>query len=179
MDQRNKMKRIVIIGTSGCGKTTLAKKLSKILNITCYDLDDYYWLPNWQPQSDKEFFNIVDMLSSKKTWIMSGNYSKVNHFIWERCDTIIWMDYSLLRCLYQGIKRSLKRYIGKQPCCGNNYESFRRTFLSRNSIILWILSTYKRRKKSYKQAFKNKKEGKAYLMFSNPEETNKWLGNLK
>lgn len=174
------MKRIIIIGTSGCGKTTLAKRLSKILNIPSYDLDDYYWLPKWQPQTDKEFVKIVDKLSNKKTWIMNGNYSKVNHFIWDRSDTIIWLDYSLLRCLCQGIIRSIIRAISKEVCCGNNYESFKRTFLSRNSIVLWILSTYRRRKQSYKQAFKNQKEGsKAYLKFSNPKETNQWLKGLK
>jgi adenylate kinase family enzyme len=83
------MKRIVIIGNSGCGKTTLANKLGSILKINCIDLDDYYWLSNWQPRDLEEFYIIVDKLTQNQTWIISGNYSKVRDLIWSKCDLII------------------------------------------------------------------------------------------
>ena len=81
------MKRIVIVGTSGCGKTTLANKLSKMLSIPCIDLDDYYWLPNWQSRDPEEFYTIVGELTKDESWIINGNYSNVRKLIWERCDT--------------------------------------------------------------------------------------------
>jgi adenylate kinase family enzyme len=91
------MKRIIVVGTSGCGKTTLANNLSKALGIPCIDLDDHYWLPGWQKRNTEEFYTIIEELTKGKLWIISGNYSEVRHLTWARCDTVIWLDYSMLR----------------------------------------------------------------------------------
>ncbi|MBN8827734.1 MAG: AAA family ATPase [Sphingobacteriia bacterium] len=172
------MKRIVIIGTSGCGKTTLAKKLGKIINIPYYDMDDYYWLPNWVVRDSEEFPKIIDAITQNPSWIICGNYSKVNNITWEKADTIIWLDYNIFRCLYQALKRSVKNIIYSRPLCGGNYENIRHTFFSKKSIILWILTTYKKRKATYTLAFNNQIPNKTYLRFNNPNKTRVWLNKI-
>jgi adenylate kinase family enzyme len=160
------MKRIIIIGTSGCGKTTLAKNLSNVLNTPCIDLDEHYWLLGWKKRDSKEFQQIIDQLTKKKNWIISGNYSNIINLTWKRCDTIIWLDYSLTRCLYQGFFRSIKRILFHEPCCNGNYESMK-SFFSKDSILFWIVNTFNRRKLIYAEAFENKIEGKSYYRFIN------------
>lgn len=128
------MQRILIVGTSGSGKTTLAKKLTQLLEIPAYDLDDYYWLPNWQPNPDY-LEQQLNQIISHSNWIISGNYSKFKAILWEQADTIIWLDYSFGRCFFQGLRRSLQRILKKETCCNGNYETFRRTFLSTNSLL--------------------------------------------
>lgn len=169
------MKRILIVGTSGCGKTTLAVNLSHILNIPNYDLDDYYWLKGWQIKDRESFEAELLEITNKDQWIISGNSS--NHILWTRADTIIWLDYSLIRCLYQGLKRSFKRILKNIPCCAGNYETFSRLF-SKNSIIVWILKTHNKRKENYNKLFISGSQEREYLHFSNLKETSVWLEKL-
>jgi adenylate kinase family enzyme len=169
------MKRIVIVGTSGCGKTTLGKRISKILNIPFIDLDEYFWLPNWQEREEGEFERIVKELITKEEWIICGNFTKVRPLIWDEADTIIWLDYSFFRCMFQVLLRSFRRSFFKELCCNGNYESLSRTFFSKHSILLHIITTFKKRRENYSRIFNNKVKGKSYLRFANPKETYEWL----
>ena len=63
------MKRIIVVGVSGSGKTYTARKVSNMLNIPHYDLDDYYWKPGWQSKDRQEFTNNVTAITEKETWI--------------------------------------------------------------------------------------------------------------
>jgi adenylate kinase family enzyme len=169
------MKRIVIVGTSGCGKTTLGKRISKILNIPCIDLDEYFWLPNWQEREEDEFERIVKELINKEKWIICGNFTRVRHLIWNKADTVIWLDYSFFRCFFQIFFRSLKRGIKKERCCNGNYESLSRAFFSKHSILLHIITTFKKRRETYNRMFNDNVEGKTYFRFTSPNEINKWI----
>ena len=163
------MNRILIIGSSGSGKTTFAKQLSEKKGIVCYDLDEYYWLPNWQCRDLTAFQVQVDAIINKPQWIISGNYSAVRNSIIEKADTIIWLDYSFIRCFYQAFCRSLKRAWKKEPCCNGNYESFRQTFLSKHSPLLWIIRSHARYRKEYNELFQsNIKHNKVLLKFDKP-----------
>ncbi|MFN7038779.1 MAG: adenylate kinase [Alphaproteobacteria bacterium] len=167
------MNRIFIIGTSCSGKTSLAKILSQKLNIETYDLDEYIWLKNWQLQNREEYEKIVKTILNEPQWIISGNSS----FVREKADTLIWLDYSFKTIFWRAIKRCLKRIIKKESCCNNNIETFRRTFFSQDSILLWIIKTYKKRKKEYIELFATT-NNKICLRFSNPNETQIWFDKL-
>jgi adenylate kinase family enzyme len=173
------MKRIIIVGVSGCGKTTLALELAKILKIPSYDLDEYYWNPDWQPKNAQEFTNLVTILTANENWIISGNFSNTDHTIWQRCDTIIWLDYNFLRCFYRAFTRSIKRILNKVPCCNGNYETITRLFFSRNSILAWVIKSYNKRRKFYIQLFENENDLKKLLKFKNPKNLNSWIRSLK
>jgi adenylate kinase family enzyme len=169
------MKCIMIVGVSGSGKTYTAEMLGKLLIIPFYDLDEYYWDPGWRKKEKDEFAKSIKEITAKETWIISGNFSSMEIPIWQRCDCIIWLDYSIYRCLAQSFYRSLKRIIFRTPCCNGNYETFTQLFFSRNSIIRWVLTSYKKRKIFYNQIFNNHSNKKTFLRFTSPKETNSWL----
>jgi len=149
------MKRINIVGTSGSGKSTFARLLSAKLNYPYLEMDALYWQPNWREPSDQDFFSLLQQQLSADTWVLDGNYNRTVPVKWAGVDTVIWLDYSFSRTLFQALKRALIRCTTKQelwPETGN-VESFRRSFFSKDSVVLWTLKSYKSNRKRYQSMF--------------------------
>ena len=142
------MKRIVIIGTCGSGKTTLGKHLAEKLDYPVTDLDDLYWLPNWTRRPIKDFTSLIEKATISKTWIICGNQSRFRHLIWPKADTIIWLDLPIHILLWRTFYRALRNIRKKKPFCNGNYESFTR-FLSHHSIIFWVLKSFLKHRRDY------------------------------
>jgi len=142
------MKRIVIIGTCGCGKTTLGNHLAKNLDYPVTDLDDLYWLPNWKRRPIEEFESLIKEATKPEKWIICGNQSRFRHLIWPKADTIIFLDLPLHTLLKRVFVRAIKNIHTKFKFCNGNTESYGRLF-GPNSIVLWTLKTYRRHRKDY------------------------------
>ncbi|MFU8771421.1 MAG: hypothetical protein ACNA8H_03265, partial [Anaerolineales bacterium] len=145
------MKRIHVIGTSGSGKTTLAANIAHRLNIPHIELDVLHWEPGWQPAPLDDFRLRVSRALEGDSWTVDGNYSKVRDIIWARADTIVWLDYPLSVILWQLFKRTYKRVISQEALWSGNTETWQDQLLSRDSILLWAIKTYKRRRREYPQ----------------------------
>ncbi len=83
-----RFQRIVVVGTTGSGKTTLAGQLSQRLAIPHIELDALHWEENWTPTSPVVFQERTAQALSGDAWVVDGNYSQVRHIIWSRADTI-------------------------------------------------------------------------------------------
>jgi adenylate kinase family enzyme len=134
--------RILIVGPSGSGKTTLARQLGQIHDFPFVDLDDLHWLPNWQTRPHTELRAAVAAVVAQEAWVISGNYNMLQDLTWPRAQLVIWLDLSLPLTLGRVIWRCLTRSILKEPCCNGNYESLRMTFLSKDSLLLWVLHSH-------------------------------------
>ncbi|CAN5671360.1 adenylate kinase [soil metagenome] len=136
--------KINVIGTSGSGKSTFARKLAAKLCHEYIELDQIFWLPNWTEPRDEDLFAKLRTALDKPSWVLDGNYSRTNSIKWESVDSVIWLDYSFARTLSQAVFRALRRAWTKEelwPGTGNR-ESFRGSFLSRKSIILWTIQQH-------------------------------------
>ena len=110
-----KMKRILIIGSGGAGKSTFSKQLSKILDLPIIHLDVHFWLPGWEMTESKKWHNKVDELISQDSWVMDGNFNSTLDKRFKRADTIFYFDFSSVRCLYNAFKRMIHgRYFFKK-----------------------------------------------------------------
>lgn len=168
----------MVVGTSGSGKTSLAKELSQRLGIEAFDLDDFYWLPHWTPRKVEDYEQRLDELLEKPQWIISGNYSRYIPQMWSQADLIIWLDLPLYLLLWRAILRSVRRIVSQELCCGGNVESWSR-FFSRHGIAVWIVSSYWRRKKSNEAAFKDPRYAQATrLRIQKPAELTAFLKQL-
>jgi adenylate kinase family enzyme/GNAT superfamily N-acetyltransferase len=138
--------RIVVVGTSCCGKTAFARALAQSLRCPCIELDELYWGPQWTPKPDGEFRRLVEAAASAPQWIADGNYGRVRDVLWPRATTIVWLNYSFPRVLLRALRRTLRRFVTREELWHGNRESLRRSFLSRDSILLWVISTFHRRR---------------------------------
>ncbi|MBN1684107.1 MAG: AAA family ATPase, partial [Gammaproteobacteria bacterium] len=102
------MKRIVVIGSSGAGKTSLAKILAKKFGMLHIELDALNWLPNWRARSPEALRQLVSKNIQQPQWVLCGNYSYLREMIWAKADTIIWLDYPFGLCFWQTLTRSLR-----------------------------------------------------------------------
>ncbi len=140
--------KIVIVGTSGCGKTTLARRIADEVEAPFFDMDDLYWLPGWVERTKEEAEVLFREVVDRDRWVLAGNGSNYRELVWSRADLIIWIDLPLHLLLWRALKRSLRRIWTGEPCCNGNIETLSRLF-SRNSIFTWILGSYWRRKRNY------------------------------
>ena len=83
--------RIVIIGTTSSGKSTLANRLANKIGADFIDLDELHWEPNWVEAPDEIFRERVETAISSQTWVIAGNYHVVRDIIWPQADAAIWL----------------------------------------------------------------------------------------
>jgi adenylate kinase family enzyme len=142
--------RILVLGTTGSGKTTLARHIAKNLHLPHVELDALYWDPNWHAKERDAFRTSVAEATRANGWVIDGNYtSKVEDLLWPRAELAIWLDYPLWLTLYQVCKRTLLRFFTKEELWPGCTETFRRQFFSRQSIFVYFIKSYLRRKKRF------------------------------
>lgn len=141
------MQRISIVGSAGSGKSTLAGTLSTRLLSPLIELDALYWRPGWQPTPLAEFHAKVAAALAGERWIVCGNYGNVRDLVWGRADTVIWLDYPLPFIFYRLYCRTWRRIRTQEELWGGNRESWRAQFLSRESLLWYLLRTHRRRQR--------------------------------
>ena len=146
-----KPRRINVIGTSGSGKSTFARRLAQKLNYPYIEMDQVFWGPNWHWPSDDVFLgNLKDQLRGE-SWVLDGNYTRSVGIKWQRVEMVIWLDFSFPLTLFRAVTRAFGRALTKEelwPGTGNR-ESFRKSFLSKGSIILWTIKTHRPVRRKY------------------------------
>lgn len=121
-DTIKRMQKISIIGPAASGKTTLANKLSKLLKIQVYHLDQIGWKDNRVFAPQDEIIEKVKEILKKDSWIIDGSMhrSKTLEMRMESSDMIILYDLPLLVCLWRQTKRYFKYYNKVRPDMGGN-----------------------------------------------------------
>lgn len=145
--------RVVVIGTSCSGKTTLARTLANRWNVPHIELDALHWQPNWTPQPLAEFRALTGAAIAAERWVLDGNYSKVRDLVWGRATTLIWLNYPFHVVFGRALSRTVKRVLFREELYSGNRETFRLAFLSRESILWWVITTYHRRRREYPALF--------------------------
>lgn len=173
------LQRVVIVGTSCSGKTTLAHQLAHTLQVPHQELDSLHWRPNWTPTPKDEFRSLVAEAVTSDTWVIDGNYSAVRDVLWERATTLIWLNYPFPTVLSRALKRTCRRVFQRQilwPESSANRETFRHSFLSQDSILWWVLTTYHRRRREYPQLLQSPQYRHLNIVvLTSPKEAERFL----
>jgi adenylate kinase family enzyme len=106
------MERILVIGSGGSGKTTVARTIAERLGLPLIHLDAIYWRPGWTPTPSEEWGRLVTELVARPRWVMDGNYGGTLDVRLAACDTVVFLDLPTRVCLWRVLKRSVQ-YRGR------------------------------------------------------------------
>lgn len=127
------------MGTSGSGKSTLGRDLAGVLNVPFVELDSVFHQPGWTPLATSEFREQVRTVLAEGGWVADGNYSAVRDIVWERADTVVWLDLPKHLVMRRLIWRTLRRVALRQELWNGNRERWRNFFSldPEQSVIVW------------------------------------------
>jgi adenylate kinase family enzyme len=175
----HRLRRVVVVGTSGSGKTTMAQHLAQHLSIPHIELDALHWDPDWTPVPREIFRQRVSEALQGEAWTTDGNYSAVRDVVWGRADTVVWLDYPLPVILWRVTTRTIRRIVKQEELWNENREQFGMAFFNRDSIILWALRTYRRRKREYPILFSKPEHAHLDVVhLKSPSAARKWVKSL-
>lgn len=109
------MKRILVIGSGGSGKSTVATRLGALLGLEVTHLDKLFWRPGWSRPAPDEWLQTVTDLTDRDSWILDGNYSGTLDLRFQKCDTVVFLDLSRWLCLWRIVMRMLRYRNSRRP----------------------------------------------------------------
>ena len=112
------MRKVLIIGGNGSGKTTMARQLAEITGLPLCHLDTLYWTDDWQPRERSDFITLLQAELEKEEWILDGNMRRTLPQRLPYCDTVIYLDFSGIRCFFGTLKRLLQNHGQSRPDMG-------------------------------------------------------------
>lgn len=173
------MQRIVVIGTTGAGKSTLAAMLAARLDLPLIELDALYWGPQWTPVGRDVFRARVAAAATGVRWVAAGNYGAVRDLLWPRADTLVWLDYPLALNFWRLTRRSLRRILTREELWAGNRETFRAQFLSWDSLYIWAARSHARRRRDFAVLLADLAYAHlATVRLVSPRATARWLATL-
>ena len=167
------MDRVMIIGCGGSGKSTLARNLGKKTDLPVIHLDQIWWAPgNWQHITQEEFDIRLFEEIQKSRWIIDGNFNRTIEARLQRADTVIYLDFPAVVCLFSWIKRVIINWGKARPdmaegCCERIDPEF----------AAWIFHFNRNYRKGYYEML-SQQENKTVLIFKNRNQLRKFLNQL-
>jgi adenylate kinase family enzyme len=172
---------IVVIGSTGAGKSTLAKALAKIIGGDFIELDALHWEPNWTEAAPEVFQERIETAISSEVWVVAGNYQSVRDIVWKRADAILWLDYPFHLVFWRMITRTIRRAVTREQLWNGNRENFwdHLKLWSDQSLVHWLFKTYWMRKREYPMLFALPQNAHlTVIRFTHPAPAEKWLRGL-
>ncbi|TAK75490.1 MAG: hypothetical protein EPO16_08875 [Dehalococcoidia bacterium] len=171
--------RICVVGTSGSGKTYVARALAGRLGLRYISCDALIWRANWEVVPRDEQYIAFEAATRDGGWTFDGNLgpSAEDRLVLSRCDTLVWLDLPRWQVMASIVRRTLWRAITRERLWHGNVERWG-TVLSRDSMIVWAWRTYPRRKREYGALFAIEDDGRAHIRLTSRRHVNRWLASL-
>jgi len=171
-------KRIIIIGSSNAGKSTLGLQLAEHLQASFIELDALYWEPGWVAASDEVFRERVRCAIQSESWVMAGNYSRQQDISWPLVDTVIWLDLGLPTLLRRCTLRSWHRWRSRELLWGTNQEIFWKHLMLWNpdkSLLAFTAKNYRAKRRKLESLTRNPEwKHINFVHLRSQQEINSW-----
>ncbi len=173
--------RIVIVGRTGSGKTTLARALSAALDVPHVELDALYFGPNFSTVSLPVLRERTTAALTGDRWVTDGNKKAVRDLVWPRADTLVWLDYPLTVSLWRLGKRALWRtsVIRTQAAETGEKTAVPKQFLAGARGVLRALRSHMGQRREYPILFAQpENQHLAVVRLRSPRATSRWLARV-
>ena len=162
------MKKIMVIGCPGSGKSTFSKTLHKMTGIPLFHLDMMYWNADRTTVDKSVFLERLSSIIQKDEWIIDGNYGSTMELRLQACDTVVFLDYPLDVCL-GGVRERMGKARSDMPWIESEedpeFVEFIKNFnLQSRPEIMELLSEY---------------SNKDIFIFKSRNEANKFLNHMQ
>jgi adenylate kinase family enzyme len=161
------VRRVSVVGVSGAGKSTLGRCLGAQLGVPFLELDGVFHQPGWTPLPPQDFQARVREVTAGDGWVIDGNYRSagVQELVWDRADTVVWLDLPRPLVMRRIVRRSLRRAITREELWNGNRESLR-NLVRRDpeaNIVVWSWRTHAAQVARYEAAMSD--PANAHLRF--------------
>ena len=169
------MQRVLVMGSSGSGKSTFARRLSDMTGLPFVSLDAMYWKPGWIASDNAEFGQRVAEVARRPQWVMDGNFtsSGAGELRRQSSDTVIWFDLPRWSCMLGIMTRIAGRYGQVRPEMAEgcpekfDFEFFR---------YVW---TYRRRQRpKLLNYFEGLRADQSFVRFTDRAQANDYLTEI-
>lgn len=134
-------RRVIVAGTSGAGKTTLAARIGEVLDIPHVEIDALFHGPCWTPLPT--FQAEVERFTAMPAWVTEWQYSQVRSLLAQRANLLVWLDLSRTVVMQQVVRRTLRRRLRRQVLWHGNVEHPLWTVLTDpEHIVRWAWTTH-------------------------------------
>jgi adenylate kinase family enzyme len=147
--------RVAVRGGTGSGKSTVAREIARRLDLPYVELDALHHGPGWREATAEELrASVEEALDDTRGWVVDGNYdSKLGTLILDRAELIVWLDLPVRVKFPRLVRRTLRRARTGEELWNGNRETWRGTFLSRDSILLWFFRTHWKNRREWPERF--------------------------
>ncbi|MFS8198031.1 adenylate kinase [Streptomyces sp. CWNU-52B] len=172
------MQRILVVGVTGAGKSTLARAVSERLGMPHHEMDAlYYTGPGWA--TDGRLAETVARVTAEPRWIVDSiGRPEVRRLLWARADTVLWLDYPRRVVMPRVLRRSLRRTVTRESVFGGNRETWA-GWLSKEHPAWWAWSQHAGRHREIEQLTHDPRFAPLdTLRFARPADTAAWLTSV-
>lgn len=149
------MHRVSVVGSSGSGKTRVAKEISSTLGVPALELDEIYHQAGWTPLPDDEFRARVVEFAEQGRWVIDGNYNSHGALdaVWQRADTVVWLDPPKWLVMWQVTARTLRRAATREELWNGNREPWSNLYHPdpEENVIRWAWTRFDSRRARYEE----------------------------
>jgi adenylate kinase family enzyme len=177
------VKRVSVVGNTGSGKSSLATRIAELLGVTLIELDAIHHLPGWTPIDPDEFRARITSATSAESWVIDGNYRTVvvDGPVWQRADTVVWLDLPRRTVMRQVTMRTVRRLIRREELWNGNREPFRNlwSWEPERSIIRWAWTQHAKYQERYSAAMASAAlDHITFVRLRSRAEAERWLTTL-
>jgi len=167
------MRKILLIGSGGSGKSTLAAKIAERTGLPLIHLDAIYWKPGWVDTPRDEWTRIVAGMVTRDAWVMDGNYGGTMDIRLAACDTVIFLDFPRMLCLWRVLKRRFRfRNQSRPDMAADCPEHLSREFL------MWIWNYRRDRRPSILQKLAALGQDQRVIILDSPGKAEAFIAQL-
>lgn len=150
------MRRVVVVGNSGSGKSTVAKVISENLGLPLLELDSVMHREGWDSASGERFLGEVTDFARRDVWVIDGNYTSqgTRDAVWPRADAVVWLDLPRWRIVPRVVLRTLRRLVTRERLWGGPTEPWTNLYSldPYQNIIVWAWTRHGETRNKFEHA---------------------------
>jgi adenylate kinase family enzyme len=170
-------RRILVYGVTGSGKSTAAARIAAALALPYVASDDLAWQPGWVATDDDTLRSALAALAATDAWVIDANYRAGRDLVQPRIELVVGMDYPRWLSLWRLFRRTVSRIVRRTPVCNGNVETWRKSFLDGDSILVWHFRSFARKRRELAE-WSSGPDGPRTLVFRRPRDLEAWISRL-